>query len=145
MEASNYFSISNDSIGFALSSRSTVKRKHEANGVSLNRRITSCPGCGSFISANPSFDHAAPSTPSRKKFLTAYNTQSTTSHDQFRAELGEIKKRLSDDCLRSIEDCKAQLKSIIDGDHGIYRYKENQNILFHVEESDRALFTLKVD
>lgn len=136
MEASNYFSISNDSIGFALSSRSTVKRKHEANGVSLNRSITSCPECGSFISANLSFDHAAPSTPSRKKFLTAYNTQSTTSHDQFRAELGEIKKRLSDDCLRSIEDCKAELKSIIDADHGIYRYKENQNILFHVEESD---------
>ena len=133
MEASNYFSISNDSIGFALSSCGAVKRKHEVNAVSLNRRITSCPECGSLISANSSFDHAAPS---RKKFLTAYNTQSTTSHDQFRAELGEIKERLSDDCLQSIEDCKAQLKSIIDADHGIYRYKENQNILFHVEESD---------
>ena len=133
MEASNYFSISNDSIGFALSSCGAVKRKHEVSAVSLNRRIASCPECGSLISANPSFDHAAPS---RKKFLTAYNTQSTTSHDRFRAELGEIKERLSDDCLQSIEDCKAQLKSIIDADHGIYRYKENQNILFHVEESD---------
>ncbi|MBO9480417.1 U-box domain-containing protein [Salinisphaera sp. G21_0] len=134
MEASNY-SIHNNRVKFPESFEKERNEETEQSGMSLNRKITVCHENGAFISSA-----GLPNSPEpeQKKFLTTTHIQPAISSSQFKVELEEIKAWLDDGCLNSVEDCKAQLKSIIEDDVGVYRYKKNQNILLHIEENERV-------
>lgn len=137
MEASNYYSTQkNNTFKFPQSSETGKNLEPEQSCTSLNRRIAAvCREQGSFISKTELPNHPEPE---QKKFLTTTHIQPALSSNQFRAELEQIKACLDDGCVKSIEDCKILLKSIIEDDVGVYRYKENKNILFHIEENERV-------
>ncbi|WP_257294968.1 U-box domain-containing protein [Endozoicomonas sp. YOMI1] len=133
MEASNYYSTHNNSVEFPQSSDTGKNEEPEQSCMSLNRRIVVCDNHAVLIGTIALPNHAESE---QKRFLTTTHIQPAISSNQFRAELEQIKAWLDDGCLKSVEDCQAQLKSIIEANVGVYRYKEDQSILFHVEEND---------
>ena len=133
MEVINYRSTGNYTSKFLQTSDSDKKEPEQ--GRSLNRSVAVVSESGSFIGANALPNQAGP-VQKKCKLLTTGSLQATLSSNPFRSELEEIKAQLDDGLVRSVEDCKAQLTTIIENNVGVYRCRQDQNILLHIEKND---------